>query len=106
MSNEKVISRGGVVIGAILIQLCLGAIYAWSVFTPALKADRPSAIASVYASRQLGLDATAAAAMKAELRQNQGHDRQDPEKAPGDPEGSRHREHRRDRRQARPSRTA
>ncbi len=29
--------RGRVVIGAILIQMCLGAIYAWSVFTPALK---------------------------------------------------------------------
>ena len=67
MSNDKVISRGGVVIGAILIQLCLGAIYAWSVFTPALKAERPSAIASVYASGQLGLDANQAAAMKAEL---------------------------------------
>lgn len=29
--------RWPVVIGAILIQLCLGAIYAWSVFTPALR---------------------------------------------------------------------
>ena len=29
-------SRSGVVLGAVLIQLCLGAIYAWSVFTPAL----------------------------------------------------------------------
>ena len=28
--------RGLVVLGAVLIQLCLGAIYAWSVFTPAL----------------------------------------------------------------------
>jgi len=37
MSNEKVMNRWLVVIGAILIQLCLGAIYAWSVFTPALK---------------------------------------------------------------------
>lgn len=32
-------NRSMVVVGAILIQLCLGAIYAWSVFTPALKAD-------------------------------------------------------------------
>ncbi len=31
------ISRWQVVFGAVLIQLCLGAIYAWSVFTPALK---------------------------------------------------------------------
>ena len=30
-------SRWKVVLGALLIQLCLGAIYAWSVFTPALK---------------------------------------------------------------------
>ena len=28
--------QGMVVFGAVLIQLCLGAIYAWSVFTPAL----------------------------------------------------------------------
>ncbi len=67
MSNEKVISRGGVVIGAILIQLCLGAIYAWSVFTPALKAKSPGSIASVYAPSQLGLDDQSAATMKAEL---------------------------------------
>jgi OFA family oxalate/formate antiporter-like MFS transporter len=35
-SQEKVINRWLVVLGAILIQLCLGAIYAWSVFTPYL----------------------------------------------------------------------
>jgi len=38
MSNQKVMNRGLVVVGAILIQLALGAIYAWSVFTPDLKA--------------------------------------------------------------------
>ncbi|HSG78434.1 MAG TPA: OFA family MFS transporter [Acidimicrobiia bacterium] len=32
-------NRRLVVVGAILIQLCLGAIYAWSVFTPTLKDD-------------------------------------------------------------------
>lgn len=32
-------NRWWVVLGAILIQLCLGAIYAWSVFTPSLKAE-------------------------------------------------------------------
>ena len=37
MSNEKVMNRWLVVLGAVLIQLSLGAIYAWSVFTPALK---------------------------------------------------------------------
>ena len=34
-----VMNRWWVVVGAILIQLCLGAIYAWSVFTPSLKAE-------------------------------------------------------------------
>lgn len=37
MKNEKVMNRSLVVLGAILIQLALGAIYAWSVFTPDLK---------------------------------------------------------------------
>ena len=34
--NSKVMNRWIVVIGAVAIQLCLGAIYAWSVFTPKL----------------------------------------------------------------------
>jgi OFA family oxalate/formate antiporter-like MFS transporter len=38
MDDQKVFNRGFVVLGAILIQLALGAIYAWSVFTPPLKA--------------------------------------------------------------------
>ncbi len=33
MSEKKVMNRWIVVVGAMLIQLCLGAIYAWSVFT-------------------------------------------------------------------------
>ena len=37
MDDNKVSSRWWVVFGAILIQLCLGAIYAWSVFTPELQ---------------------------------------------------------------------
>jgi MFS family permease len=36
MNDKKVMNRWLVVIGAILIQLALGAIYAWSVFTPKL----------------------------------------------------------------------
>jgi MFS transporter, OFA family, oxalate/formate antiporter len=36
MSENKVMNRNLVVIGAIMIQLCLGAIYAWSVFTKPL----------------------------------------------------------------------
>jgi len=38
MSDTKVMNRWMVVIGAVLIQLSLGTIYAWSVFTPILKA--------------------------------------------------------------------
>lgn len=36
MSDSKLMNRWLVVFGAVLIQLCLGAIYAWSVFTPEL----------------------------------------------------------------------
>lgn len=39
-TNEtRVLNRWAVVVGAVLIQLCLGAIYAWSVFTTTLRAD-------------------------------------------------------------------
>lgn len=37
MAQEKVMNRWLAVVGAILIQLALGAIYAWSVFTPSLE---------------------------------------------------------------------
>lgn len=37
MTEQKIMNRWMVVVGAILIQLCLGAIYAWSVFTPSLE---------------------------------------------------------------------
>ena len=37
MSEQKIMNRNFVVLGAILIQLALGAIYAWSVFTPGLE---------------------------------------------------------------------
>ncbi|HDS84667.1 MAG TPA: MFS transporter [Phycisphaerales bacterium] len=36
MAEEKVMNRWWVVVGGILIQLCLGAIYAWSAFTKEL----------------------------------------------------------------------
>ncbi len=39
MAEQKVLNRWLVVVGALLIQLCLGAIYAWSVFTPSLIAE-------------------------------------------------------------------
>ena len=53
---EAVMNRWLVVIGAVLIQLCLGAIYAWSVFTPALKAGSPGSIAGIYDAAQLGME--------------------------------------------------
>jgi OFA family oxalate/formate antiporter-like MFS transporter len=34
--QEKVANRSMIVVAALIIQLCLGALYAWSVFTPAL----------------------------------------------------------------------
>ena len=39
MENKKIMNRNMVILGAILIQLALGAIYAWSVFTPSLIAE-------------------------------------------------------------------
>jgi len=38
MDNQKVMNRWLVVVGGILVQLCLGAIYAWSAFTAKLQA--------------------------------------------------------------------
>ena len=37
MAEEKVMNRWFVVVGALIIQLCLGAIYAWGAFTGALQ---------------------------------------------------------------------
>lgn len=39
MPEPRMMNRWCVVVGAVLIQLSLGAIYAWSVFTPTLKAE-------------------------------------------------------------------
>ena len=39
MSEQKIMNRWIIVAGAVLIQLCLGAIYAWSVFTSRLTAE-------------------------------------------------------------------
>src|SRR3989339_437248 len=39
MSEGKVINRWLVVVGGVLVQLCLGAMYAWSAFTSKLTAD-------------------------------------------------------------------
>jgi OFA family oxalate/formate antiporter-like MFS transporter len=56
MSDQpKAMNRWIVVIGAVLIQLALGAIYAWSVFTPGLNADNASGVAQIYSAKFLGL---------------------------------------------------
>jgi len=66
-ADQKVMNRGLVVVGAILIQLCLGAIYAWSVFTPPLSAKEPSDVEAAYKAPQLGLDQADYDKMAAEL---------------------------------------
>jgi len=55
MSKAKVMNRWLVVVGAILIQLCLGAIYAWSVFTPALKETDKAGLVKMISPAVLGL---------------------------------------------------
>jgi len=69
MGEQKTMNRWLVVPAAILIQLCLGAIYAWSVFTPPLKAAQPADVAATYGSSQLGIDEAAFEKMNAELKQ-------------------------------------
>jgi OFA family oxalate/formate antiporter-like MFS transporter len=67
----KVMNRGLVVVGAVLIQLCLGAIYAWSVFTPPLKAKDGTDVVAVYGAAQLGLEQDAYDKLMAELERPQ-----------------------------------
>ena len=67
MSDGKLMNRWLVVVGALLIQLALGAIYAWSVFTPALKATTPKALVDQYGAAQLALTEADYTAMKDEL---------------------------------------
>ncbi|MFW6152341.1 MAG: hypothetical protein ACOC6C_05140, partial [Verrucomicrobiota bacterium] len=59
MAEAKSMNRWLVVMGAVLIQLCLGAIYAWSVFTPALQANSPGEVAALYRADQLGIEESA-----------------------------------------------
>ena len=68
MSENRPFNRYWVVVGAILIQLCLGAIYAWSVFTPALKAGSPGSIAGIYVAKQLGMEKAAFEEMNGALK--------------------------------------
>ncbi len=67
MAEGKIMNRWLVVLGAVLIQLCLGAIYAWSVFTPALQADSPGDVAALYGAEQLGIEQSEYEQMEQEL---------------------------------------
>jgi len=80
MGEEKTMNRWFVVVGAILIQLCLGAIYAWSVFTPALSAKDPADVAATYSASKLGVEQSDLERMredlagpKDELRETEAH---------------------------------
>ncbi len=55
MADSKMKSRWIIVIGAILIQLCLGAIYAWSAFTTHLQSSKENLIFN-YDAELLGLN--------------------------------------------------
>ncbi len=68
MSEQNVMNRWLVVLGAILIQLALGAIYAWSVFTPALRSEQPYELAAIYSSYMLQVDAEVAEGMEAQMK--------------------------------------
>jgi OFA family oxalate/formate antiporter-like MFS transporter len=57
--QPKVMNRWLVVVGAILIQLCLGAIYAWSVFTPSLEPTRLFTLDGQFAAMLQGTDVPA-----------------------------------------------
>ncbi len=69
MAEAKSMNRWLVVMGAVLIQLCLGAIYAWSVFTPALQANSPGEVAALYRADQLGIEESAYVRMEQELEE-------------------------------------
>ena len=68
MGEQKVMNRWLVVVGALLIQLALGAIYAWSVFTTPLTASNEIGIADSYKAVQLGLEEAAYTQMQEELK--------------------------------------
>src|SRR5262249_58555892 len=56
-----------VVLGALLVQPCLGAIYGWGVFVPALKASR-SELTVTLSPQVLGVDRTAHAAVLSDYK--------------------------------------
>jgi len=69
MAEGKLMNRWLVVVGALLIQLCLGAIYAWSVFTPGLSATTPKQMADIYGPKQLGIEQAKYDQLMADLKE-------------------------------------
>ncbi len=68
MSKERIGNRWLVVVGALLIQICLGAIYAWGTFTPALQARRSELIVML-SPKLLGISAGRHAELKAQYQE-------------------------------------
>ena len=66
MSDGKTMNRWLVVLGAVLIQLCLGAIYAWSVFTPSLtdQAGSMAGLMVIGCIKLFGIDALKSSGME------------------------------------------
>src|SRR5216684_7482956 len=60
--------RWFVVVGALLVQPCLGAIYGWGVFVPALKATRSELVVTLSAD-VLGIDRSSHAELVDEYKQ-------------------------------------
>ena len=65
--SEK--NRWLVVVGALLIQLCLGAIYAWSVFTPALQTRSAKDLVTIYSATQFGMEEAQYTEMQERLKE-------------------------------------
>src|SRR5260370_32624953 len=61
-------NRWLVVMGALLVQPCLGAIYGWGVFVPALKASRSELVVTL-SPEVLGVDRAAHAQLVKEYKQ-------------------------------------
>ncbi len=66
MSDERVMNRWYVVVGAVMVQLALGAIYAWGVYTPGLTA-KPWQLSATYSASVLGIEPSELTALEARL---------------------------------------
>jgi len=69
--DDKMMKRWMVVVGALLIQLCLGAIYAWGLFTPTLQAPKSRLAMETYSPQLLGIDPAKKEELKPEYEAHQ-----------------------------------